>query len=66
MQSTSLMMTTELSPAAQAIYAEAIEQAECPSDAKFIVIKALCAASLYCKQDRIQLLAIASELYTHS
>jgi len=60
------MMTTELSSAAQSVYAEAIEQAECPSDAKSIVIKALCAASLYCKQDHIQLLAIASELYTHS
>ena len=52
-------MMTELSPAAQAVYAEAIEQAECPSDAKSIVIKALCTAALYCKRDRIQLLAIA-------
>lgn len=66
MQSIGLMMTTELSPATQAVYAEAIEQAECPSDAKFIAIKVLCAASLYCKRDRIQLLAIASELYSHS
>ena len=66
MQSIGLMMTTELSSAAQAVYAEAIEQAECPSDAKSIVIKALCTAALYCKRDRIQLLAIASELHPYS
>ena len=53
-------MTELLSPAAQAIL-DAVREI-CPAPADEIAAAALRAAALYCKQDRIQLLAVADEL----
>jgi hypothetical protein len=51
---------TELSPQAQAVKDAVCEI--CPAPADEITVAALRAAALYCKQDRIQLLAVADEL----
>ena len=54
---------TDLSPAAQAVLEAAMQyeiNPECYS--REIATAALRAAALYCKRDRLQLLAIASEL----
>jgi len=57
---------TDLSPAAQTVLDAAIRyeiNPECYS--REIATAALRAAALYCKQDRIRLLAIADELEGH-
>jgi len=58
---------TELSPQAQAVLDAAFAaywsaEQEAPNDEGMIAAAALRAAALYCKQDRIQLLAVADEL----
>ena len=57
---------TELSPAAKAVLDAAMQThfAECYS--RQIAAAALRAAALYCKQDRIRLLAIADQLEAYS
>jgi hypothetical protein len=51
---------TELSPQTQAVL-DAVREI-CPAPADEIAAAALRTAALYCKQDRIQLLAVADEL----
>lgn len=57
---------TDLSPAAQAVLEAAMQyeiNPECYS--REIATSALRAAALYCKRDRLQLLAFADELENH-
>lgn len=58
---------TELSPQAQAVLDAAFSaywsaKQEAPNDEGTIAAAALRAAALYCKRDRLQLIAIADEL----
>jgi hypothetical protein len=58
---------TDLSPAARAVLDAAFSaywsaEQEAPNDEGMIAAAALRAAALYCKRDRLQLLAIAAEL----
>jgi hypothetical protein len=53
-------MTEPLSPAAQAVL-DAVREI-CPAPADEIAAVALRAAAVYCKRDRLQLIAIAEEL----
>lgn len=58
---------TNLSSAAQAVLDAANDaywstEEMCPNDAEVIAAAALRAAALYCKRDRLQLLALADEL----
>ncbi len=56
---------TDLSPAARAVLdafvGDPTERDELEDDRRYLAA-ALCAAALYCKRDRLQLLAIADEL----
>ncbi len=53
---------TELSPAAQSVLDAAFEPWETVDKPELIAAAALRAAALYCKRDRLQLIAIAAEL----
>lgn len=53
---------TELSPAAEAVLDAAFEPWETRDAPSSIAAAALRTAALYCKRDRLQLLAIAEEL----